>query len=138
MILDPIVLLAIIDHESSFDPKAFAPDKNGGSYGLMQLDWQTAKDRGFAGISPTALDDPILNLRYGVAVLMWIGADLERHGKLTFYNLCAAYNSGLQHVLDGGTDDAYVSLVKGRYDLLNAALGLCLPRGAPLPDGKAA
>src|SRR5215469_7350086 len=75
---DVALVMAIIEHESSFDANAFAPDRNGGSYGLMQLDYPTAQDRGFAG-SPSALYEPALNIQYGVAQLDWIAAYLQRH-----------------------------------------------------------
>lgn len=112
--IDPALLLAFIEQESSFKPNAFRNDRNGGSYGLMQLDYATAQDRGFNG-SPIELYDPFLNVEYGVKVLNWLAQQLVEHGKFSLDNLAAAYNAGLTHVLNGGTDASYSESIKSAY-----------------------
>ena len=103
---DAALLFAFIEVESAFNPKAFLNDRNGGSYGLMQLDYQTAMDRGYVG-SPANLYDPATNIKYGCAILDWLAADLTKHSMYSVENLAAAFNSGLAHVIGGGTDAPY-------------------------------
>ena len=103
---DPALVFAFIEVESSFNARAFLNDRNGGSYGLMQIDLATATARGYPG-NAIGLYDPAMNIKYGCAILDWIAADLTKHGIYSIENLAAAYNSGLQHVIDGGTDEVY-------------------------------
>lgn len=128
--IDPIIIFAFIEVESTFKRGAFLNDRNGGSYGLMQIDLATAEDRGFEG---NALDlyEPSTNLEYGVKILQWIADNLAKHNLLTLDNMAAAYNSGLQHVLNGGTDAPYVAKIKDAYNKWNAALGSFVPRALP-------
>ena len=128
--IDPIIIFAFIEVESAFKRGAFLNDRNGGSYGLMQIDLATAEDRGFEG---NALDlyEPSTNLEYGVKILQWIADNLAKHNLLSLDNMAAAYNSGLQHVLNGGTDAAYVAKIKDAYNKWNAALGSFVPRALP-------
>ena len=107
---DPALLMAFIDVESSFNAKAFLNDRNGGSYGLMQLDLVTAQDRGYKG-DALGLYDPATNIKYGCAVLDWITSDLTKFGMYSVDNLAAAYNSGLSHVLGGGADAPYAAKI---------------------------
>lgn len=108
--IDTALLFAFIEVESSFNPRAFLNDANGGSYGLMQIDLATAEDRGYTG-NALGLYDPATNIKYGVAQLDWITDELTKHDMCSIENLAAAYNSGLGHVLDGGTDPAYVAKI---------------------------
>ena len=107
---DPALLFAFIEVESGFNARAFANDRNGGSYGLMQIDLATAADRGYMG-EATGLYDPETNIKYGCAILDWITADLTKFGMYSVANLAAAYNSGLSHVLGGGTDAPYTTKI---------------------------
>lgn len=111
---DPILIFAFIEVESMFNPKAFANDKNGGSYGLTQLNLATAADRGYTGTA-IGLYDPPTNIKYGVAVLDWLTAELAARNLFSIENLAAAYNSGLTHVLGGGADSVYSGKITAAY-----------------------
>lgn len=118
--IETALLMAFIDVESSFRKMAFLLDGNGGSYGFLQIDAPTAKDRGFVG-KPEDLYDPFLNLKFGTAQLEWIISELTKVNKYSIDNLAAAYNSGLHHVLSGGTDGAYslkISLAYNKWKAL--------------------
>lgn len=111
---DAALLCAFIDVESEWDTRAFLTDANGGSYGLLQLDLPTAKDRGYTGTGP-GLYDPDTNITYGVKHLNWIADNLNKRNMYSVENLAAAFNSGLQHVLNGGTDLAYAAKIQAAY-----------------------
>ena len=104
------LVMGVIEHESSFDPDAFAIDRNGGSYGLMQLDMMTARDRGYRG-EPHGLLDPDLNVSLGMAQLRWIKTFLARNSALSVQAIAAAYNEGVGNVLRGNPDPRYVGAV---------------------------
>jgi soluble lytic murein transglycosylase-like protein len=116
------LIMGFCEHESSFNERAFAIDRNGGSYGLMQLDVPTARDRGFTG-QPTDLFDPATNLRYGVAQLDWIKGYLKRRGALGLQAVIAAYNEGVGNVLKGNPDPRYVADVMAARDRWQQQLG---------------
>lgn len=120
--LDPALILAIIEHESSFRESAFRNDRAGGSYGLMQLELQTARDRGFEG-AVWGLYDPAVNVDLGIAHMRWIREYLQKH--LTGYTddqWIAAYNEGVGSVCKGHADHLYVEAVKGARARWAAAL----------------
>ena len=122
MITDLPMLFAFIEVESAFDAHAFLADSNGGSYGLTQLDYSTAKDRGFIG-NPIHLYNPVTNIKYFQAQIEWITKELASHGlAASIDNIAASYNSGLQHILDGATDPAYVAKITAAYARWQAAL----------------
>jgi soluble lytic murein transglycosylase-like protein len=123
MTIDTALLLAFIEQESTFKTRAFLNDRNGGSYGLLQLDYATAQDRGFKG-SAVDLYDPVVNVQFGNAQLEWLSAELTKGGKFSASNLAAAYNSGLSHILGGGTDPLYAAEVTEKYHKYAAALGI--------------
>ncbi len=84
--LDPRLVLAVIEVESGFNPRARSPK---GAMGLMQLMPQTA--RRFDVEDPW---DPVQNLRGGMAYLRWL---LDRFdGDLEL--VLAGYNAGEQMV----------------------------------------
>ncbi len=92
---DPIFLMAMIENESSFNPKATGPV---GEIGLMQLRPTTA-----AWIAPKAnvqyrkksqLKDPILNIKLGCAFLAQLREQFDSHSRLYL----AAYNMGAKNV----------------------------------------
>lgn len=93
-----------------FDPRAFAGDRNGGSYGLFQLDLGTARDRGFTG-APADLFDPATNTRLAVAQLDWIRDRLQHNSADGLQSTIAAYNEGVGNVLRGNPDPRYVQMV---------------------------
>jgi soluble lytic murein transglycosylase-like protein len=121
-LVDEAVLFAFIEVESAFNPRAFLNDRNGGSYGLMQLDYQTALDRGYKG-DPIGLYAPLANVATGRKILRWIAAELASHGmEATLETVAAAYNSGLGHVLRGGTDAPYSDKIAAAHARWAAAL----------------
>ena len=80
--LDPRLVIAVIEAESGFDPRARSPK---GAMGLMQLMPETAKRFGVR--DPW---DPVQNLRGGMAYLRWL---LDRFdGDLAL--VLAGYNAG--------------------------------------------
>ena len=80
--LDPELVLAVIEVESSFNPKALSP-KN--AQGLMQLIPETARRFGVADVW-----DPKQNLRGGMAYLRWLLNHFNGDVKLAL----AGYNAG--------------------------------------------
>lgn len=120
--ITPALTLAFIEVESGFNHKAFLNDRNGGSYGLMQLDLATAEDRGYKG-DAVGLYTPRVNVSYGRAVLGWISTELDKHGLCTLTNVAAAYNAGLGHVLGGGTDTDYSGKIEAAYAAWMTILG---------------
>jgi len=65
---------------------------------------------------------PITNITFGVKVLDWLTADLEKHGIYSVENLAAAFNAGIGHVLGGGTDKPYSDKIIAAYEKLQAVL----------------
>ena len=117
---DVALLMGFIEHESSFNPAAFLNDKNGGSYGLFQLNLQTAEDRGFTG---TALElyYPPTNINFAVKHLDWIKDYLTKHECYSEENLVAAYNEGAHGVVLGRKVPFYVTAVlaaKARWEVI--------------------
>ncbi|MGH8547475.1 MAG: lytic transglycosylase domain-containing protein [Methylococcales bacterium] len=80
--MDPKLVMAVIDTESAFDPRARSP-KN--AQGLMQLIPETAKRFGVS--DPW---DPIENIIGGTAYLHW----LTRHFSGDLKRVLAGYNAG--------------------------------------------
>jgi soluble lytic murein transglycosylase-like protein len=112
--IDTALLFAFIDVESSFNAHAFLNDKNGGSYGLLQMDLATAKDRGYAGTSG-GLYDPFVNVKFGAAQLDWLTAQLRQRGHYSIEALAASYNEGLVGEERGQGDPAYVNKIVAAY-----------------------
>ncbi len=88
------LIVAQMYQESRFDPTARSPM---GATGLMQLMPRTAQQVGVQNI-----DDPVENIRGGVAYLDWVRQrlpeDLSVADRIWF--TLAAYNAGVGHVLD--------------------------------------
>lgn len=120
--IDAALLFAFIEVESSGNPKAFAKDPNGGSYGWTQIDYATAHDRGFDG-NPLDLYDPATNVKYHCAIIDWITERLEHAGVYSIESLAASYNAGLHHVLSGGTDKPYSDKIATAYEKWKAVIG---------------
>lgn len=122
--VDPLLLLALIDVESDYDPDARG--RRGGR-GLMQLRPVTALDvaerHGIAGPEDVDLRDPAVNVRLGTAYL----AELrEQFGDWTL--ALAAYNSGptrVRRTLARGGDAPrrYAERVLARWNELRDELG---------------
>lgn len=104
------LVMAEIEVESGFNERAFLMDRNGGSYGLMQLDYQTALDRGFQG-TPDGLYDPETNVEFGCKQLVWIQQYLQERELSSEVNMIAAYNEGVGAVVEGRADPQYVAKV---------------------------
>lgn len=126
---DPAFILAIIEQESDFNERAIANDRNGGSFGLMQLNIPTAIDMGISHMIPNAqrsaegirlavsqaLLDPEINLQIGMKYLDWIASFLKKRNAFTFEKQIAAYNAGVGNILKGALDTPYVNSVLKRY-----------------------
>lgn len=103
-------VMAVVQIESNFDARAFRaePQLSDASRGLMQILYATAQDRGYAG-DPDGLFDPTVNLRYGMAQLVWIWDYLDARGEANEDNWIAAYNAGVGNVLRGYRNLSYVN-----------------------------
>jgi soluble lytic murein transglycosylase-like protein len=94
--LDPALIFAQTFVESSFRPDAFLNDRNGGSYGLMQMSLPTAQGLGYTG--PAAgLYDPATNVDLGCKLMAQL---LARFGGDESSAL-AAYNAGPNNLAAG-------------------------------------
>lgn len=95
--IPPWVLRTTIAKESSFDPRAGAPDALGGSFGLGQLTRRTAQAMGYSGAWPgdreklTGIYDPPTNIRISAR---YLGYQRRRFPRETWDAIYAAYNSG--------------------------------------------
>lgn len=122
---DAADLMAFINIESSFDPRAFLADRDGGSYGLMQVTLPAAQQVGYAGDGP-GLFDPATNVQVGVAYLDWINAYLTaRLTSVSSAEVVAAYNAGVGAVARGYQDVAYV----GRWQAARVQWAAILQQG---------
>lgn len=92
---DPIFLMAVIENESSFNPKAIGTS---GEIGLMQITPQTAewitKKYNLDWKGKNSLKDPITNIRIGSAYLAYLREKFEFQSQLYL----AAYNMGSTNV----------------------------------------
>jgi hypothetical protein len=105
-------VMATIQVESSFQPKAFRQEPSGvASYGLMQVLDTTAGGLGLTG-SPDQLYDAETGIRYGMRCLKH-GWDFlaSQFGRLpTLEEWCAGYNEGYGAAAKGRPDAAYVKV----------------------------
>ncbi|MDG7041849.1 MAG: lytic transglycosylase domain-containing protein [Nitrososphaerota archaeon] len=112
------LIMAVIETESSFNPKAFLSDRNGGSYGLMQLNYPTAKEMGLSSADDaSALYDPQTNIWIGTAYLNHLYHEFKDWKKAIM-----AYNEGPGNVLKGLLDDVYYAKVYARWQKWKAIL----------------
>ena len=87
----------VVKRESTYNPKA----RNGGHYGLMQLNPQTARTMGYAG--PAAgLYDAETNHRYGVKYLRgaWLLADGSHDRAIRLYSSGYYYEAKRRGMLE--------------------------------------
>jgi len=88
--LDPYIVLAVIQTESNFTPKAVSSK---GAIGLMQVMPRTgeyvAKDRGISYTGRNSLYDPFVNVKLGIHYLSFLEDKFD-----TIENALAAYNYG--------------------------------------------
>jgi soluble lytic murein transglycosylase-like protein len=131
--LDPLLVLAVIHVESSFDPGAVS---SAGAMGLMQVRGPTLREElkrsGITGRNPF---DPTTNVQAGVRYLRRL---LDRFGRTDV--ALAAYNAGPSRVralLARGDIpawlQAYPRKVKAELERLRIALGV----GPPSPGDRA-
>lgn len=111
---DPALVLAIIEVESSFNPRAYRaePQINDASRGLMQLLLSTARDRGYPG-DEEGLFDPETNIRLGVMQLAWINGYLaSRLGRPPqLREVLTGYNMGVGAAMRGKVALSYSNKV---------------------------
>ncbi len=105
---DPADVMAFIAQESSFRSAVYLADRSGGSYGLMQVDYASARQVGFAG-APSDLFDPATGVRWGMAYLVWVWGYLSSHlgQQPTEMQWVTAYNAGVGNVVKGYADTRY-------------------------------
>lgn len=115
---DPALVMGLMQAESSFDPSAyrFEAALNDASYGLMQVLYSTARDRGYSG-APEGLYDPMTNIRIGMRQLKWSWDYLStRMRGLSELQWISSYNAGVGYVAKGGSRALYYSRVAGYRD----------------------
>jgi soluble lytic murein transglycosylase len=92
---DPIFLMAVIAHESTFDPTILGSH---GEIGLMQLKPSTAewiaKKYDLKWDGEESLKDPVTNVKFGAAYLDYLREKFDSQGRLYL----AAYNMGAANV----------------------------------------
>lgn len=93
--LDPLLLLAVIQSESQFNPEARG---DAGEIGLMQIMPSTAKwfckKIGFPWNGDQTLLDPVKNIQIGTAYIAYLRDRFDSHARLYL----AAYNMGSANV----------------------------------------
>jgi len=109
--LDPELVLAVVETESNYDPRALSP-KN--AQGLMQLIPETAKRFGVLNVW-----DPKQNLRGGMAYLRWLLEQFNGDVKLALAGYNAGEASVLQHrgIPPYGETQEYVRRIVRMLDL---------------------
>lgn len=106
---DPALVMAVMQIESAFKPLAYRaePHINDASYGLMQVLYSTAVDRGFGGPAE-GLYDPETNIRIGMRHLKWSHDYLaQRMPGFTELHWISSYNGGVGAVSRGWTNAGY-------------------------------
>jgi hypothetical protein len=90
----PLLVVAIADAESKYNPRKFR-DELSGSYGLMQVQCQTAKSPSFGDQALKGrcdqLFDPETNVKYGILWLKYVEASLLVP---SIKNVISGYNAG--------------------------------------------
>ncbi len=136
--LDWRLVMAVMRHESRFTADAVS---NRGAFGLMQLMPSTQQElAGKIGITET--ETPHNNIRAGVYHLQQLyraidAPDEENHIRLTL----AAYNAGLNRILDAQDVAAYLGDDPNKWESIRTALPLLSKRYQSLfhnvwPSGK--
>ena len=121
--IDPLLVLALIEVESSFEPAAVS---NRGALGLMQLREPTMRQvRERAGLPPADPSDPIANVQSGVRYLRRLLDAFEREEiALMAYN--AGPNRILGYLREGGIParfHVYPRKVRSELRRLRRSLG---------------
>jgi soluble lytic murein transglycosylase-like protein len=136
--VDPLLVLALIHVESSFDPDAVSP---AGALGLMQLRERTMRrEIERAGLEPADPLDPVANVRAGIQYLRRL---LRAFGNTDVALM--AYNAGpnriLSHRRAGEIPERfylYPRRVRGELERLRAPSASRSTRGVPAPAVAAA
>lgn len=109
---DPLLILAIMKVESSFDPEAVS---FAGAYGLLQIKPVAAKEVaqtfGTELYEAEDLTDPFVNVRVGVQYLSYLRDVVGKNP----VRMLAAYNLGPTHVRRYGHNLRYASKVLDAY-----------------------
>ncbi len=113
--VDPLLIRAIIQQESAWDPDV--PGEDGLSIGLMQPTLATAHD--FFGYDVTFDDikDPDTNIHIGVWDFDRWRTYLAERGETSLEAQIASYNEGPGNWFKGKHDVSYVQGVIGYYNL---------------------
>jgi len=130
--LDPLLVLALIHVESSFDPRAIS---SAGAMGLMQLREPTMRrETTRSGLGPADPRDPVANVQAGVRYLRRL---IDAFGGVDVALM--AYNAGpariRSHLRRGPVPErfhAYPRKVKGELERIRLALGKGARPGSPL------
>ena len=114
---------AIIKSESSYNPNAFVDEKSG-SYGLMMVQCDTAKDPRLDSplkYSCDQLFDPQINVRFGIMYLKMIERVLLVKSPR---NIIAAYNAGFDSRKRCGLSNGVITLTWESDDECVLGIGL--------------
>ena len=123
--LDWRLVMAVMRHESSFAPNAVS---NRGAFGLMQIMPATQMElAGKLGVNET--ETPSNNIKAGAFHLQQLyraidAADEDNHIRLTL----AAYNAGLNRILDAQDVAAYLGDDPNKWESVKTALPLLSKR----------
>ena len=132
--VDQILVRAVVNAESSFNPSAIRTEPNGmSSYGLMQVTLPTARSV-VGSITIDQLMIPDINLSVGISYLSSL---LDKYGNIP--DAVASYNAGLprknvsgQYINSKGSTNVnnYVNRVLGYYNQYKTEAGT--PETTPL------
>lgn len=117
--VDPALVMAIMETESSFDPNAYKgePQINDASRGLMQLLFSTAQWLGFTG-TVDKLCDPQTNIYFGMKFLQWLYGRCD--GNLEC--IIMSYNEGNGNYRKGKRVWTYYTKVLARLEKWRALI----------------
>lgn len=117
--IEPAIVFAFCEIESSFNPNAYRYEERlqEASYGLMQLLYSTACDRGLTD-DPKTLWKIDANLQYGMRQLAWIRDYIEGHSVSdpSPADLAACYNAGVGNFLHGLLPQRYIDTFTKSYE----------------------
>lgn len=126
--ISPALIMAIINHESTFNSNAVGD--GGLAIGYMQLHWDAAYDAGYRSSRgetkdlakedwPTDGLDPDANVRYGCEYLGICHrkcSNSDVYAGDTLKNTLSSYNQGWPHGPDKVNEDTYVNPIISSYD----------------------
>ncbi|MGA9097454.1 MAG: transglycosylase SLT domain-containing protein [Methanotrichaceae archaeon] len=141
--ISPYLLMAMINHESSFNSNSVGD--NGLAIGYMQLHWDAAYDAGYRSPRggtkelaeedwPTDGLDPDVNLRYGCEYLEICYRKCSNSGVYagdTLKNTISSYNQGWPHGPDRINEDTYVNPIIANYEIYKNKIMYYVDLGNP-------